>query len=207
VATVILEDRLIEQLAPIGELLAELIDAAHSECTVQHVATAFPELRRPAHLSRLSGIAAWAHLADGLVEADRQERFPAGFSVATTDAQHNAGRYVFRFPGGVFTVRRAPHDDEKDEGLFMQESFKEVTELLDKLGATDEKEGVRVWIKMAPGGATTLTAQDRHGYQVKISLTNLLDAGLAPATPHPASSVAKTQVRSSLKPAQDAEAK
>lgn len=74
-ATVTLEDRLIEQLAPIGQLLAELIDAAHSECTVQHVATAFPELRRHAHLSRLSGIAAWAHLADGLVEADGRSGF------------------------------------------------------------------------------------------------------------------------------------
>lgn len=86
----------------------------------------------------------------------------------------------------------------------MQESFKEVSELLDKLGAPDEKEGVRVWIKMAPGSAT---AQDRHGYQVKISLTNLLDAALEPVMPHPASSMAKTQVRSSLKPEQDAEAK
>ena len=70
--------------------------------------------------------------------------------MATTEAQHNAGRYAFTFPGGVFTVRREPHDDEKDEGLFMQESFKEVTDLLDQQGAPDAKDGMRVWIKIAP---------------------------------------------------------
>ncbi len=203
--TMTVEDRLIEQMAPIGELLQELIEAAQALSTVQHAAASYPQLRRDAHLSRVSGIVCWALVTDGLVEAARQGRFPTGFSVATTEAQHNAGRYAFTFPGGVFTVRREPHDDEKDEGLFMQESFKEVTELLDKQGAPDEKEGMRVWIKIAPAGAAKLTALDRHKHWVKVYLTDLLTASATPSTPYPGS-IQRTQVRSTRKPEQDSAA-
>jgi len=203
VVTMTVEDRLIEQMAPIGELLQELIEAAQAKSTVQHAAASYPQLRRDAHLSRVSGIVCWALVADGLVEAARQGRFPTGFSVATTDAQHNAGRYAFTFPGGVFTVRREPHDDEKDEGLFMQESFKEVTDLLDQQGAPDD---MRVWIKIAPADATKLTALDRHKHWVKVYLTDLLTASVPPTTLYPGSSTQRTQVRSTRKPEQDSAA-
>lgn len=136
----------------------------------------------------------------------QQGRFPTGFSVATTDAQHNAGRYAFTFPGGVFTVRREPHDDEKDEGRFMQESFKEVTGLLDQQGAPDAKDAMRVWIKIAPAGGTRLTALDRYDHRVKVYLTDLLTASAPPSTPYPGSTTQRTQVRSSRKPEQDSAA-
>lgn len=204
--TMTVEDRLIEQMAPIGELLQELIETAQAKSTVQHAAASYPQLRRDAHLSRVSGIVCWALVADGLVQAAEQGRFTTGFSVATTDAQHNAGRYAFTFPGGVFTVRREPHDDEKDEGLFMQESFKEVTDLLDQQGAPDAKDAMRVWIKIAPAGGTKLTALDRHDHRVKVYLTDLLTASAPPSTPYPGSTTQRTQVRSSRKPEQDSAA-
>lgn len=202
-ATTTLENRLIEQLAPIGPLLMELIDAAHADSTVKHAATSYPKLRRDAHLSRVSGTVCWALVVDGLVDAAKQGRFPNSFSVDTTEAQHNAGRYAFTFPGGVFAVRREPHNDSKEQGRFLQESFKQVTKLMDEQGAPNAETAVRVWIRIAPEGQTKLTARDRHNHKSVITLSDLLEASAPPATPHPASDTRTTQVRSTRKPEQN----
>lgn len=196
-ATTTLQDRLIEQMAPIGPLLSELVDEALANSTIQHVSAAFPLLRRLAHLSRLSGTAGWALVADGLVDVAGRDQLPEGFGVLTTDAEHNAGRYSFRFPGGVFTFRRLPHDDEKEEGLFLQQSFKELIDLLDAQGAPEADEVVRVWIQVAPGGRTRLTARDRHNHEVVVTLADLVSAWALPTASHPSSGAApRTRVRS-----------
>jgi hypothetical protein len=206
VPTMTLEDRLIEQLAPLGPLLTELVDAAHADSNVQHAATSYPKLRRDAHLNRVSGTVCWALVVDGLVDAFKQGRFPNGFSVNTTEPQHNAGRYAFAFPGGVFAVRREPHDDSKEQGRFLQQSFKQVTKLMDEQGAPGAETAVRVWIRIAPEGKTKLTARDRHDHKTVITLADLLEASAPPATPHPASDTHRTRVRSTLKPEQDSAA-
>jgi hypothetical protein len=206
VATLTLENRLIEQLAPIGPLLTELVDAAHTDSTVQHAATSYPNLRRDAHLNRVSGTVCWALVVDGLVDAAKQGRFPEGFSVNTTEPQHNTGRYAFAFPGGVFAVRREPHDDSKEQGRFLQQSFKQVTKLMDEQGSPSAETAVRVWIRIAPEGKTKLTARDRHNHKIVITLSDLLEISTPQATRHPASDTRKTQVRSTLKPEQDSAA-
>ena len=108
---------------------------------------------RHAHRARVSGLLVWQHVADALVAAAAIGRLPEGWAVLTSDKQHNSGRYLVRFPGGLLTIRRAPHD-EKGEGQFMQESFTEMTEELDKLAVPDEQEAARVWLKIAPNGGS-----------------------------------------------------
>lgn len=147
-----LDHRLISQLAPLAPLLDRLIDAATTEATEQRAADAFPGLRRPAHLRRLSGLARWGEVADGLVASSAAGALPDGFSVVTSEAQHNRGQYIVRFPGGVLTFRRSPHDDAKEEGVFLQQQFDEIVELLDEQGAPSATELVRVWVSIEAGG-------------------------------------------------------
>ena len=184
-----LRDRLIEQLAPIGSLLDELVTAAYAGGGTRPTATAYPSLRRAAHLKRVSGIVCWVLVADGLVAAHEEGRFPEHFSVRSSDAQHNSGRYAFAFPGGVFSVRREPHDDDQDEGQFLQQSFEEVTKVLDEQGSPDATTAVRVWISIAPDGQTKLTARDRHDHEVVVTLHQSAVTGLPlpaaiPPLPH-----------------------
>ena len=204
--TMTLEERLIEEMAPICQLLKELIDAAQAGSTLQHTANSYPQLRRDAHLSRVSGTVCWALVVDGLVDAAEHGQLPIGFSVATTYPQHNAGRYAFAFPGGVFAVRREPHDDEKEQGLFLKESFKQVKELMDKQGAPAAEAAMRVWIRIEPEGRTRLVARDRHNHKIVIYLTDLLTAVAPPSSPHPGFSVRRTQVRAIRQPDQDSAA-
>jgi hypothetical protein len=202
-----LHQRLTAQLTPISGLMDEIIDTAHDQCSIKSIGKTWPGLRRDAHRARICGIVVWAHVADGLVEAAAEDRFPDGFAVLTTDKQHNSGRYLFRFPGGVLTIRRTPHDDEKSEGQFMQETFREMIEELDKAALPDKTDAARVWIRIAPKGATTFVAQDRHGHQVKVPLADLLQNAAASVQPVSTSPPAATQVRSRLASHQGTDAK
>jgi hypothetical protein len=205
--TTTLQERLTAQLTPIAELMDEIIQTAYDECSVKSIGETWPRLRRDANRARICGIVVWAHVADGLVDVASDGRFPDGFTVLTTEKQHNSGRYLFRFPGGVLTIRRTPHDDEKFEGQFMQETFREMIEELDKAALPDENDASRVWIRIAPTGATTFVAQDRHGHQVKVPLADLLQNAAAAVQPAPASPPPATQVRSRLTSDQDTDAK
>lgn len=110
-------DQIIEAFRPLATLLRDVITDARDLCDLDVAATAYPGLRRPSCLRRLSGYARWMHIAEGIVE--RRDELPAGFAVESTDEQHNGGRYRFRFPGGVFTVKRTPHRGP-DEGRYLQ---------------------------------------------------------------------------------------
>lgn len=192
-----LAERLTAQLIPIAELMDDIIASAYEEYSMKALREKLPAVDRPAHRARVSGLLVWQHVADGLVAAAAVDRFPSDFFVLTSDKQHNSGRYLFRFPGGLLTIRRTPHDDEKEQGQFMQESFVEMTEELDKAALPDEREAARVWLMVAPAGASTFAAEDRHGHQVKVPLADLLNAITTTAagpTPQPGT----TQVRSRL---------
>jgi hypothetical protein len=200
-----LADRLTVQLAPAGALVNDVITDAYSGYSIKAVALALPNITRDAHRARVSGLLVWQHVADGLVAAVAAGRLPDGWAVVTSEKQHNSGRYLLRFPGGVMTIRRAPHDDEKDEGQFMQESFAEITEALDKAAMPDERELARVWLKIAPNGASLFAAEDRHGYTVKVPLLDLLAVGTQPAA-GPSAAPGTTQVRSRLRSAEQSDA-
>jgi hypothetical protein len=153
-------------------------------------------MRRVAHLKRVTGTVRWILVADGLVAAGAEEDLPDGFSVRSTESQHNQGRYAFAFPGGVFSVRREPHDDDHDQGRFLQTSFEHVTQMMDAAGSPSAATAVRVWIAIAPEGRTKLTARDRHNHETVVTLTELLEAATVPATSATAPEPARTQVRS-----------
>jgi hypothetical protein len=174
-----LADRMIEQLSPLGPLLERLIDHAMAETEMPKAAKAFPALRRDAHLRRVVGLVRWAEVADGLVAAEVAGELPNGYSVVTTEADHNRGQYSFRFPGGLFTLRRHPHDDAQNEGMFLQQQFAEIVRMMDTQGAPGADETVRVWIKLRPEGDTTFTARDRYGHETHVTLADLLAANVA----------------------------
>jgi hypothetical protein len=192
-----LDERMIQDLAPVAPLLDRLIESANTETTPKLVAQAFPGLRRPSHLRRVGGMARWAEVADGLVAADHAGELPAGYSLGTDEADHNRGQYAFRYPGGVFTLRRSPHDDEQHEGVFLQQQFQEIVDLLDEQGAPDADDAVRVWIKIRPEGNTTFTARDRYGHETTVTLHEILAAASTPPAIHPVTDVLpRTLVRS-----------
>lgn len=205
-ASVTLADRLTVQLRPIAELMDDTIAAAYEKYSLTTLRDKLPEVGRDAHRARVSGLLVWQHVADGLVLAGTDDRLPDGFAVLTSDKQHNSGRYLFRFPGGLLTIRRTLHDDDKDEGQFMQESFAEMTDELDAAALPDAQDASRVWLKIAPAGASTFAAEDRHGHQVKVPLADLLAASVPLAT-GPAPRPAPTQVRSRLRSGEQSEAR
>lgn len=113
-------DEVIGHFRPIQTLLWEVIEDARELTSTQVASDAFPRLGRRAHLRRISGAARWMHVADGIV--DRRGDLPDGYAVESTEEQHNQGQYIFRFPGGIFTVKRTPHKDP-DDGKYLQEAL------------------------------------------------------------------------------------
>jgi len=106
-------------------LLNDVIDKAREATAYDVTCAAHPEVTRAAHLRRFAGSKRWVMVADGLVT--RAEELPDGFHVHSSEEDHNAGKYVFGFPGGVFTIRREPHQAE-NEGQYLQLSLDRVHE-------------------------------------------------------------------------------
>lgn len=113
-------DNVRHHFRPVLALLDEVIAAARAGSTLEKTAAANPDVSRTAHLHRLAGTKRWMRVADGLVE--NSERLPKGYGVESSEEQHNGGQYVFRFPGGVFTVKREAHRSD-EEGAYLQEAF------------------------------------------------------------------------------------
>ena len=65
----------------------------------------------------------------------------------STDHQHNGGQYVFRFPGGVFTVKQAPHQDA-DEGAYLQERLEEILAAAPLAEGIDGTADMRVYLSV-----------------------------------------------------------
>lgn len=125
-------DDIIDQFKPLVPVLEEVIESARLNSSVESLEELHPAIARAAHLRRVSGTMRWILIADGLVA--RAGSLPQGYRVLSQESDHNAGRYVFGWPGGVLTVRRQPHDE--DEGLYVQERLEEV------LAATDLAPGL-----------------------------------------------------------------
>jgi hypothetical protein len=122
----IARNEVIAAFEPLYGVLQTIIADARQKTTLERFANLHPEIEREASLKRLAGQARWMLIAEGLAA-----RIPSieGFSVRTSDAQHNSGQYVFAFPGGIFTVRREPHDDtDPDDGRYIQQVLTEILE-------------------------------------------------------------------------------
>lgn len=147
-------DQFKRSFAPIIPFLEEVIEKAREETDPRQISKAFPAIRRPSGLARMSGTGRWIAEADGLV--DRVGDFPDGFCLHSTEAGHNQGKYIFGFPLGVFTFKREPH--EGGEGVYLQETL----EILDQQPLAkdvDEFAGLKVYISVPATGAVSVIAQ------------------------------------------------
>lgn len=127
-ARVIRREDVIAAFGACVPLLRRIIVSARDDASAEAVAEAHPRLRaigRTGHIHRIAGQLRWLYIAEALVA--QLPGGPDGFSVLSTDQDHARGRFVFQFPGGVFTVRRQPHQDG-DENVYIQECLESLLE-------------------------------------------------------------------------------
>lgn len=147
-------DQLKAAFAPIVPVIEEAVEDARVASSSKAIADANPEVKRVAHRRRLAGQKRWMVLADGMVE--RAPRFPKGFVLESTDLDHNQGKYAFRFPLGVCTIKREPHEEEK--GKYLQERIDGLHEQLQLAPDVDEFVGIKAYVSVPPEGAVRLIA-------------------------------------------------
>jgi hypothetical protein len=149
-------ERLKAAFAPMVPLIEEAVEEARIASSRQAIAAANPEVKRPAHLQRLAGTKRWMVLADGLVR--REENYPKGFFLESTDADHNQGKYAFRFPMGICTVKREPHNEEEGQGKYIQEAIDGVLEQAQLSPDIDAFAAVKAYISVPPEGVVRIIA-------------------------------------------------
>lgn len=153
---VIHRDEVITAFAPGVPLLRRIIVRGRNDASADVVAAAHPRLRsigRLGHIRRIAGTLRWLYIAEDLVS--ELAAGPSGFGVVSSDADHSQGRFVFRFPGGVFTVRRQPHTD-KDENVYIQECLKEVLEQAALADGVDASADLTIYIGIPAEGLPKL---------------------------------------------------
>lgn len=152
-APLIERDNIKARFRPIMPLLIEVIAEARAATSYEVTCAAHPEVTRPAHLRRFAGSKRWVMLADGLVA--RVAELPTGFQVHSTELDHNVGKYVFGFPGGVFTFRREPHEGE-NEGEYLQLGLDRVREDAPLADDIDAFASVVVYVRVPAEAAARL---------------------------------------------------
>ena len=163
-------EKLKAAFAPMVSLIEEAVEEARVASSRQAVAAANPEVKRLAHLRRLAGTKRWMVLADGLVQ--RKESYPEGFFLESTDADHNQGKYAFRFPMGICTVKREPHNEEEGQGKYIQEAIDGVLEQAELSPDIDAFAAVKAYISVPPRRCPALhrnpsnpARTDRHSHR------------------------------------------
>lgn len=171
---VITRDEMIETFAPARAVLQAAIDHARAKTTLERFAELHPELEREAGLKRLSGQGRWLLLADTLVGTIGTVE---GFSVLSTDAQHNSGQYVFGCPGGALTVKQEPHDDsDPDDGRYIQEVLLEIQEQADLAEGVDPDEAILAYLSVTPTRAMLKIQHSTLSEVMKIPIDDLIPA-------------------------------
>jgi len=139
-------------------------------------------------------------LADGLVR--RESSYPEGFSLESTEADHNQGKYAFRFPMGICTVKREPHNEEEGQGKYIQEAIAGVLEQAQLSPDIDVFAGVKAYISVPPEGAVRFIAtHPTLGEPIVILIDEFARSDLgsvAPGKSSESSTAAKARVSSAL---------
>lgn len=167
----ITRDEVIEAFMPVHDLLTATIRYAREQTTAERYKNLHPEIAREAGRSRLSGQARWQLLADGLVSG-----LPAvdGFGVRSSEAQHNSGQFVFSFPGGIFTVRREPHDRaDPEDGRYIQEAFAEILEQAVLSDGVDADAPIVAYLSVAATTAVLKVCHPTLTEVMKIAVSDL----------------------------------
>lgn len=152
--SLISRDEVKAAFAPLVPFVEDAVEKARVASSHDVIANANPQVTRVAHLRRLSGTKRWMVLADDLVA--QAPGMPEGFGMESTDADHNQGKYAIRFPLGVCTIRREPHDEE--EGKYLQERLEGVLEQAQLAPGIDAFAGIKAYISVPPEGAVRLIA-------------------------------------------------
>jgi hypothetical protein len=147
-------EKLKAAFAPMVSLIEEAVEEARLASSRQAISAANPEVKRLAHLQRLAGTKRWMVLADGLVR--REDSFPKGFFLESTDADHNQGKYAFRFPMGICTIKREPHKEEEGQGKYIQEALDGVLEQAHLSADIDAFAAVKAYISVPPEGVVRI---------------------------------------------------
>lgn len=193
---VITRDEMIEKFAPARAVFQAAIDHARAMTTLERFAELHPELEREAGLKRLSGQERWLLVADTLVGTIGTV---PGFSVLSTDAQHNSGQYVFRCPGGALTVKQEPHDDtDPDDGRYIQDALPEIQEQADLAEGVDPDEAIVAYLSVTPARAMLKIRHCTLAEIMKIPIDDLTPAATR-ATPK--TDRQRSRARSTRKPA------
>jgi hypothetical protein len=138
--------------APFVPLVEEVVEEARAASSYKAVMAANPEVTRIAHLRRLAGQKRWMVLADGMVA--RVPRYPEGFGLESNDLDHNQGKYAIRFPLGICTIKREPHEEEK--GKYLQAQIDGICEQMQLAEDVPQFVGVKAYISVPPDGVVSL---------------------------------------------------
>lgn len=139
---------------PIVPTLREVIASARMESRIEDVQQPFPTVGRLAHYRRLRGTVRWMVICE-LLRA-RAPGFPEGFGLASTELDHNQSRYAFRFPLGIFTVKREPHDETAKEGTWFTERLEGIAEQAALAPDVDAFAGVKAYVSVPAEGSSRL---------------------------------------------------
>lgn len=175
-AAPITRDQMKETFAPMVPLVEEAVEEARIASSQQVIADTNPEVSRLAHRRRLGGTKRWMVLADGLVQ--RAPRFPEGFGLESTEEDHNQGKYAFRFPLGLCTIRREPHSEE--QGKYLQERLEGVLEQAQLAPEIDAFAGVKAYISVPPEGPVCLIATHPTLSEPMVILLDEIERGDGP---------------------------
>jgi hypothetical protein len=184
---------IIESFRPITGLLDEVVTTAQNSASEEVVRQAHPRLARHAHRNRVMGGLRWMIGSDELVT--RIADAPSGFGCLTTEADHNQGRYAFSFPGhpgGVFMIRRTPHD--AGEGEYVQQRLNGVLEHA-PLADQFKHSPLKVYLSIPSRGAARLIGEHpAWPERVSVLLAELRAA--VPVLPRPKTTALRPAVRS-----------
>lgn len=192
--SLISRDEVKSAFAPLLPFIEEAVEEARVASSHDVIAKANPEVTRVAHLRRLSGTKRWMVLADGLVV--RGPQMPEGFGIESTDLDHNQGKYAIRFPLGICTIRREPHED--DEGKYLQERIDGVLEQAQLAPGIDAFAGIKAYISVPPEGMVKLIATHPAFPEPMVILLDEIDAGGAVAAVRPPAPMPGPKVSSAL---------
>lgn len=195
---VIKRDEIVVAFLPAADVLEAAVSHGRGVSTLERMAAANPEVTREAGLMRLGGAKRWLVIADRLVV--EMPKLP-GFGVLTSETQHNQGQYVFQFPGGVFTVKRDPHDaTDPEDGKYLQEALEGVLENAELAPHIDAEAAVKVYLAVTAKAAQLKVTHTTLNKPIVIPLGDLVPQ----AEPMPARRKAdrsRARAKSTRKPA------
>jgi hypothetical protein len=171
-----------DSFRPLLPLLREVIADARNATAPEVVAAAHPAITRVPHLRRLAGAARWMIAADRLVLAE----WPEGYGVESDESDHNQGKYAFRFPLGVFTIKREPHHDE-EEGKYLQECLADMREFAPGEAPAREPD-VTAYLSVPPSGSAKVIVTHKSLRKPMTVLLDELEAPKRPVPTHPRAS-------------------